>query len=148
MNEKIYQINEVEIKGITWNSFKYTIKTMELPEKEIPFSGKPLQFFNKEQLQNLIANATRTGIPFQLKSKEERSKERVRELLEQSTISHKARQKLIDLIDSFTDMNGEEINKFIKFCDLPRAFILNSTEYEIILVLEKKLIDYKKQTTC
>lgn len=143
MTEKIYKINEVEIKGITWNSFKYTIKNMKLPEKEEQYSGKTLQLFNKEQMQSLIANATKTGIPFQLKSRAEKSREKVNEFIEKDKLNKKARNKLIDLVDSFTDLDGDQIDEFIKYCKIPRAFVLRSTDYEIMVILEKKWEQYK-----
>ncbi len=144
MKEKVFMINEVEVKGISWNSFKNAIKTMKLPEKEDKYSGKTLQLFNSEQIQNLVANSTKTGIPFQLRSKQDRSREKVDELIVQDKMNKIARNKLIDLIDSFTEMDGKQIENFIRFCKIPRSFVLNSNDYDILIVLEKKFKEYKK----
>jgi len=145
MVHKIYEIDEVEVVGLTWRSLRHKIKTIKIPEKRDILSQKPLQLFNKEQIQANIANSTSVGIPFQLKSKQNKSREKVNELFRVDEIKRKVRNKLIELTDTFAEMDDKEMNSFIRFCRISSLFIQKSNDYDLLVLLKKKYIEFKKK---
>lgn len=141
MVDKIYEIDEIEVVGLTWKSLRHKIKTLKIPEKKDIYSAKPLNLFNKEQIQGNIANSTSVGIPFQLKSKQDKSREKVIELFKDDKIKREIRKRIIELTETFVEMDENEMNSYIKFCRISKSFILKSNDYDLLILLKEK---YKK----
>ena len=71
-----------------------------------------------------------TGIPFQLKSKQDKSREKLLELQrEDLIIESKFNANLVNRVTGYT---GDELKTFMEFCRFSRNFILGATELEII----------------
>jgi len=49
-----------------------------------------------------------------------------------------------DLISKVTGLHGEDLDLFLKFCDLPQQFVLASNEYEIVVAINDCMKDFKK----
>ncbi|MFC2120042.1 hypothetical protein ACFLTI_00435 [Bacteroidota bacterium] len=154
MTRKIINIDEVEVIGLRWSRFKHKIIHMPSPLiNNTDFDIESLNLLSIDELKNIIPNSKtniiRTdiptvgiSIPFQIPSKKDKALKRVNELKFQDELNNKVRNKLYILIDTFVDMNEEEADKFIRFCKISRAFILRSSDYEILKILENKYKDY------
>jgi hypothetical protein len=68
--------------------------------------------------------------------------ERLRALYyEQELVDHKYTN---DLIIRATGISEKQIYEFKKFCNLPHYFILNATDYELVVAIKNCYYDYQK----
>lgn len=79
-------------------------------------------------------------------NKEYNERKKFNELIALRDRKERAERKFnAELLKQWTDLKDEEIEKFMEFCDLSEDFILNSSEYDIIVSVNSCLDDFRNQ---
>jgi len=141
--KQIIQLQDVDIKGLSWKQFK-----KEIIEMELPFD--PMQnyiannFVDAQQRWMREPPPMTSGIVFTYTTNLGKQREKIREL-EQIRQEEKVieRKFNMELIKKVSGLSGEKLEKFGKTCRFEHYWLLYSTEYEIIMRIKWKLKLFK-----
>ncbi len=149
---EIYELKETTINGLgTYNDFKknfLAIKPVE--QKPIILGLKPVkpgppQIYNEKYVKS-IGFAVQSPISFfyyNLNEKE-KSKRKIFNLKFEAPITYEIEKKYNrEKVGIWTGLTEFELNEFIVFCNFDRNFLINATEYQIIIETQEKLKEFK-----
>ena len=143
VKEKIYLIEGVTVHGLgTYEQFKQKVLSLDLSKDKVI---RMQNYYDKLLTEEAIKyQKVTTGFSFSLRTPEERSLRKLAKV--------QAEQKIQDIIDSkfnkamiskLTGLQGAELDKFMHYCQLPEDFILNASEYDILLRVKELYENYK-----
>lgn len=158
MVQEIKQLNEVVIKGWTESRFKEEFLKLSIAEKPV-IEIKTAPELVGQQLGNigrmgydyttLAPKMTLKGPVSALYGKfsKEAKTERKLQQLNQAEINKQRYQSRLDpiWISRITDLKEERLTAFLKFCKLPEAFVLEATEYDLIVAIRGCLKEFLVQ---
>lgn len=161
LSPRFYEIAEVRI--MRWGSyeeFKRSVLALEIPETET------------DQLRDHLFAMSQAEIAVALKEEEVRkamspqpgkplggisvpilSKEDMQRINYAKVLEKEAEQRLInkkynrDIIRKVTNIPEEEIIDFMGFCNFSNEYLLQASEYEIVVMIEKKYKEYQDNKT-
>jgi len=147
LEPRVYEIARVDIYELRWQAFKEEFVKVALPtdvEMLQPGGSKWYESLFTEEEMAEVRNQIVTGIPFNLKSKQDRAREKMRELQHQLELDRIAEAKLRKLTAAYTKFRGEELDNFTRFCNFDRMFILQARDYDILIAVKQRLEFYHK----
>lgn len=158
MVQEVKTLNEVVIKGWTESRFKQEFLKLDMAEKPaIEIKTAPelvgTQLGNLGRLgydyQTLAPKVTLKGPVSALYGKfsKEAKNERKLQRFNQAELNKKRYQSRLDpvWISRITDLKEERLTAFMQFCKLPEQFVLESTEYDLIVAIRGCLKDFLVQ---
>ena len=85
-----------------------------------------------------------TGFSFSLRSPEERSLRKLQKVLEEQKVEDQINAKYNKaIVSKMTGLKGKELEDFMRYCQIPRDFILKSPEYDILQRIKDSYENYK-----
>ena len=143
VKEKIYHIEGVTVHGLgTYEQFKQKVLSLDLSKDKVI---KMQNYYDKILTEEAIKyQKVSTGFSFSLRTPEERSLKKLAKVEEEQK-----KQDLIDskfnkaIISQLTGLHGSELEKFMRYCQLPEDFILKSPEYDILVRVKDLYENYK-----
>jgi len=148
LDKKIYEIPEVDVyKFKNYNDFKFAVLTLpkeSLMVDEIPWFKEYLAV-SKSEFVNVVSFSPITML-YNRYSKTGQDVRMYARRLEtdrfQASINSRYNHEIVSKLTGIT--NEEEILKFIEFCALPSAFILNVSDYDLYLAIINCFSEYSK----
>lgn len=141
LKRRVHELREINIRAITWQQFKNQIINMQLDETPGPDVRQWLEkLFDPYDLAAMRSKDNPGGgsFSFSIPTWHDKSRKKVT-LLEQ--------QKRIDLIidkkfnnkvvNEVTGLEGDELIYFMKNCNFDRAWLLRSTEYDVLVEIKR-----------
>ncbi|WP_128547442.1 carboxypeptidase-like regulatory domain-containing protein [Larkinella soli] len=155
--QDVKTLNEVVIKGWTESKFKQEFMKLNLPDKPVIDIRMPVEPVI------MLGNAGRIGAdPVSLApkislkgpvsalydafSRQAKMERKLQELQKAEGRKQQYRNRLDPVwISRITDLKGERLAAFLKFCQLPEPFVLTSTDYDLIVAIKGCLKDFLVQ---
>lgn len=149
----VLQLNEVVVKGLNEAQFKKEFMEASAPEK-IPINaslvpmGIPLGNFGRMgyDFNDFSPKLTTKGpisLVYDAFNKEARTTRKVARL-EKFEAKRRAYRLRMDTtwISRITDLKGDRLDSFMKFCQLPEDFVLSADDYELTVAIKTCLKDF------
>ena len=137
---KFYDIETVNIYALRWQDFIYefTHAKIEIDSKATRTELWLENLFSPMELAMITSGGT-AGIPINYKTKKQKAREKV-EYLEEELNKNKNFTNRFNrnVIARTTGIHGDELTEFIQFCNFDRDFILNSSDYRLIMAIKDK----------
>ena len=143
VKEKVYHIEGVTVHGLgTYEQFKQKVLALDLSKDKVI---KMQNYYDRILTEEAIKyQKVSTGLSFSLRTPEERSLKKLAKVEEEQR-----KQDLIDskfnkaIISQLTGLHGTELEKFMRYCQLPEDFILKAPEYDILVRVKELYENYK-----
>lgn len=145
---KTYEIATVNIYKMRWNAFVYKVMETEIEKDE---NQKQLQVWfekiiNEEELKSLYTNSRGVGFTIPFKTKQEKQLKLLEKIKREKELDELAEQKYNrELVHTITKLEGEELDKFMDYCRFERSFILQKSNYELIVIISEIYDIYKTE---
>lgn len=146
--DQVYDLAVVNIYKERWNSFLYDYANLKSKEKEISDQVDKWMsnMIELEELVLLSVAAQGVGFPINYTSKRSKSIAKMNDLIKQDELNKLADQKFNkNVVKDITKLEGEDLNKFMSYCKLDRDFIIKTTEYDLIVIINEIFSIYKKE---
>ncbi len=143
VQEKVHNIEGVTVHGLgTYDQFKQKVLSLNLSDDK---TLEMQSYYNKILTEEAIKyQAVTTGFSFSLRTPEERSLRKLQKVLAEQKIEDQINAKYNKAIVSrLTGLKGKELEDFMHYCQIPRDFILNSPEYDILARIKDAYDNYK-----
>ena len=143
LRETAYLIEEVNIHGLgSYEQFKEKVLNARPPE---PPAEKTREYINKMATTEAQEwQSPRVGFSFSMKTKEEKSRKKLEKILAEIE-----KRKLIERkfnsqnVGTLTGLSGQDLERFMDYCKLPEEFLLNASEYDILVAVKRAYENYK-----
>jgi hypothetical protein len=142
LEKKVYDLPTVNVYELRWQIFKAEFMEQKVEEDKTSkrISSWMTNLVPSDELRLMFQGGRGVGFTIPYKSKAERSKRKVARLEKKyAAISPKFNDKLIT---SLTGLQGKEIYKFLQYCNFNEEFLIQSSEYEIIIAILRQWEEY------
>lgn len=140
LKEKTYKISNVDIYEARWKDFEFEFIHTETEKQETKERIEKWFYtlIDPKELALLTAS-TAIGFPINYKTKIDKQKIKVKEL-EKKDIENKIIESKYnpELVSELTDLNKIEAIRFMRFCNFDRKYLLETTEYDLIVEIKRK----------
>jgi hypothetical protein len=143
LEEKVYNIEGVTVHGLgTYEQFRQKVLSLDLTDDKVI---KMQTYYNRILTDEAIKyQAVTTGFSFSLRSPEERSLRKLQKVLEEQKVEDQINAKYNKaIVSKMTGLKGKELEDFMRYCQIPRDFILKSPEYDILQRIKDSYENYK-----
>ncbi len=143
---KTYYLSEVNIYKIRWEAFAYEVAhtRVERDEKQEQLQVWFDKMISEGDLKALYTASRGVGFTIPFKTKQERQLRKLKKLKRETELNDLAYQKYNqELVNSITKLKGEELDDFMDYCRFERQFILNTSEYDLIVLISEIYDIYK-----
>ncbi len=143
IKERVYHIEGVTVHGLgTYEQFKQKVLSLDLSKNKVI---RMQTYYDKILTEEAIKyQKVSTGFLFSLRSPEERSLKKLEKVLEEQKIRDKIKSKFNKaMVSQLTGLQGIQLERFMHYCDLPEDFILNASEYDILVRVKNIYENYK-----
>ena len=152
---RVYEIDKIKVFGFrNYSDFKEKFKALKLPETKTDILRENLAIafkkiaeeaeYNKEVSDMQGLNGVGATIPFQLRSKEDRQRLHLQEIIKQEEKQHIIEKKYNrEIIADLTHLKDDELTDFMIFCNFSKEYLLRTDQYDILVEVLKKLKLYK-----
>ncbi|MEA3452203.1 MAG: hypothetical protein U9Q83_09930, partial [Bacteroidota bacterium] len=142
---QIYKLGAVDIFATRWKAFAYEVLNTEVQEDEV--EKRIVKWFNKtvdgEDLSNIDPKMG-IRIPLPIFTHREKQLKKIKAQQKIDILEQQAKQKYNkQLVSDITKLKGKELDKFMKYCTLDRDFILRTSEYELIIIINDIFLEYQ-----
>ncbi|MGM0496684.1 MAG: hypothetical protein ACQESJ_02080 [Bacteroidota bacterium] len=151
MQKRTYDIKSVEVTPWgTYQDFKYDFITLDIddPEEDVhpllwrDLPGKPI---DPEPHYPDVFNPV--SFLYDVFSGNRKERMKYNEILSKETKKQKIRSKYNkEIVGNLTGLEGEELGKFMEFCNFSDKELLNKTGYEILKKVKQKYQIFKQDT--
>ncbi len=147
MQPRVYNLPGVNIYAVRWKAFVYEIAHTEVKKDETQERIK--LWFSKavpqEDLKALTQAAHGVGFVIGGKTKYEKELEKMKKLQSYEQIEKKVNEKFNpQLVSKITGLKGKELERFMDYLNFDRDFILETPEYDLIVIIKQIYEEYKK----
>jgi hypothetical protein len=145
LDKKVYDLPTVNVYELRWQIFKAEFMEQKVEEDKTAkrITNWMTNLVPSDELRLMFQGGRGVGFTIPYKSKAERSKKKVAKLEKKyAAISPKFNDKLIT---SLTGLQGKEIYKFLQYCNFNEEYLIQSSEYEIIIAIMSQWEEYKKK---
>jgi len=145
LKPQTYMLGAVDIFATRWKAFAYEVLNTEVRENEV--EKRIIKWFNEtvdgEDLSNINPKAG-IRIPLPIFTHREQQLKKIKEQQKIFKLDQQAKQKYNkQFISDITKLKGKELDKFMKYCTLDRDFILRTSEYELIIIVNDIFLEYQ-----
>ncbi len=142
---KTYKISAVNIYAARWKSFIYSTSKMDIEKDK--YEKDMIEWVNEVVAdQDLASQNIETGIriPLPIRTHREKMLEKIDEQKRIDRLNAKAEAKYnAQFVSKITGLKGKELNDFMNYCSFDRDFILKTSEYELIVIVNDIYEEYK-----
>lgn len=143
---RTYQLSEVSIYKIRWDAFEYDVAHTKV-EKDVKQQQLQIWFDNMisdGDLKALYTVSRGVGFSIPFKTRQERQFRKLKKLKRETELNELAYQKYNkELVNNITKLEDEELENFMDYCRFERQFILNTSEYDLIVIISEIYDIYK-----
>lgn len=153
----VYNLGEVTINGFSKARFKHDFLTLQLPPDKSAIDLKIPDDFDYASLPSdepidMRGPGSGGGIGFGMLTKYQRQLKEFEEYKAQWDIDEQnketiARKYSPAIIKKYVPLTDEQMEAFMKFCNMDKDFILQATEYEIGTAIKDCYLAYTEQQT-
>lgn len=137
VREKVYLIKGVSVQVLgSYQQFKQKVLNAKPPKSPAEEAQEYLREISNEEA--IKWDKVRVGINFSVKTLEERSLIKLKELL-----AEQEKKKMIEAkfneknVGQLTGLKGKELQDFMNYCNLSEDFLLNSSEYDVLVEVKR-----------
>ncbi len=145
MKKQVYPIPAVNIYAMRWAGFVYDMQHTELPEAK---TQKRINEWVKRNLENedLELVAAKPGFIIPFKTHYERQLKMIEKYKKNEDLNRIANEKFNkELVAKVTGLQGKELDNFMKsYCNFDRDFIISTSEYDLITIVQDIYAEYKQ----
>ncbi len=147
MEPVVYNLPGVNIYAVRWKAFVYEVAHTKVKKDETQERIK--LWFSKavpqEDLKALTQASRGVGFVIGGKTKYEKELQKMKQLQSYEQIEKKVNEKFNpQLVSKITGLKGEELEKFMDYLNFDRDFILQTPEYDLIVIIKQIYEEYKK----
>ena len=145
LRPQTYPLGRVDIYKTRWDAFVYDIANTEIYEDDA--KRRMAKWINtiveNEDLENVnVESGIRMPLP--IHTHREKQIEKISKQKKIDELNQKAEQKFNKrLVYDITKLQGAELDKFMKHCRFDRDFILKTSDYELIVIIQEIFEEYK-----
>jgi len=145
LESQTYQIGKVDIYKLRWSAFVYEVSQTEVKEDEVQ---KRLVKWITTIIENedLASMNVKEGIqiPLPIVTSREKQLKKIYAQKKIDELNKEANAKFNPaFVSNITGLKGEELDKFMKHCSFERDFILKSSEYDLIVIIQDIYKEYQ-----
>ncbi|MBN2664254.1 MAG: carboxypeptidase-like regulatory domain-containing protein [Bacteroidales bacterium] len=142
---KTYNIGAIDIYSTRWNSFLYAASQVDIEED---ITQKKLTQWVETIVgdQNLSAQNLKGGIqiPLPIYTHREKMLKKIQEQQQIDELNKIAAQKFNkNFVSRVTGLVGTELDEFMGYCKFDRDFILRTSEYDLIIIVQDIYEEFK-----
>lgn len=145
LRPQTYPLGKVDIYKTRWDAFVYEIANTEIEEDET--QQRLIKWINRiVENEDLSSINVKSGIqiPLPLYTSREKQLKKIKQQKRIDELNKKAEEKFNrTLVSSITKLEGDELDNFMKYCSFERDFILQTSEYELIVIIQDIFEEYK-----
>jgi hypothetical protein len=148
LKRKIYQLHEVDVKSLSWKQFKNQIVNMKVEKQGLDIESWVTNFTDPYYTAGVDAgrNNGGGGIGFSIPNKQDISHTKVKMFEKQESIDNIIDEKYNPkIVTRNTGLEGEDVIIFMRWCNFNRAWLLRSTEYNIIMEIRSRFDVFKHE---
>ena len=151
LERKIYSIATVDIYEARWDDFKFDFEQVKLADNSTQDKIKDwislvVDPYELSARKNPMPTGFGLSIPLSFKSKQEKQMIEVRDLEKKDAFQKIVENKYNrDLVSRITGLQNKELSDFMKYCNFPDQYILQSNSYDIILSIKRLYKDYQQK---
>ncbi|MDR2009039.1 MAG: carboxypeptidase-like regulatory domain-containing protein [Bacteroidales bacterium] len=151
LDTRIYELKSVDVIALRrYKQFEYEFTNMKLPEddytyaaRNFPFKPKDIDYYSRHDLSVAGFVFHPISALYEAFSKEGRERQKLEEIKKQDIREQLLHEKInMNLVMKITNMNHEDANVFLKWCNFSPEFLFNLTEYEFAQILTQKYEEY------
>ncbi|MBN1952467.1 MAG: carboxypeptidase-like regulatory domain-containing protein [Bacteroidales bacterium] len=153
---RFYEIAAVSVTHFgTYEEFKRSVIALELPQTETQRLRNHLFAYSHKDLGSALAEEEVRralspepgkplgGLSVPILSREDKQRIHLTEVIEKEKRQHQIDLKYNrEIIKKVTHLPDEEIIDFMGFCNFSDAFLLNASDYDIVVMIERKYKEY------
>lgn len=153
MEKKYYELMSVDIIELRrYQQLKYEIINMQLPDDEYVyaienFPSRPadIDYHSRAGLSDFGLVFSPITALYDAFSREGRERRKLQELLERDRVRAQLEEKIsLRDIAKIANMNVEDAEAFLKWCNFPPEFILSLNDYDLIMIVMQRLEQFKR----
>lgn len=142
---KTYNIGAIDIYSTRWSSFLYAASQAEIEED---ITQKKLIHWVETIVgdQDLSSQNLKGGIqiPLPIYTHREKMLRKIQEQQQIDQLNKMASQKFNkDFVSGIIGLDGAELDDFMRYCKFDRDFILRTSEYDLIIIIQDIYEEYK-----
>ncbi len=153
LDPRAYELKNVNIIALRrQQQFEYdfmnlNVKNMDIDNavKNFPIKEKVLAFYERDASFTgfVVSPISALYDAFSKEAKEKRKLDKIRQQEESAKFVLSKLQ--YSLIENITGLKGENLNKFLSWCDFRTDFLMNISDYDLVILLSHKFNTYKLQ---
>jgi len=152
VNYKFFSLSNLpKNRELAYKMFKFKILalpiTHEIPDLNLPKAKYGGANLLDEKYTNSLYFAIFNPVSFWYfkANKEERSKRKLFRILIEEDSMHRADVKFNrEMVAAWTALEDETLTEFIVYCDMKPKYLLENTEYDIMMLVKNKLMEFRK----
>ncbi len=147
MTRRVYQLPAVDVFAVRWKTFVYQIEhaQVEKDKTQEQIQGWINKAISKEDLQALTVASRGVGFVFGGKTKYEKQLEQIKKIERYAQMEKRIHQKFNpQIVSTITGLKGKELEKFMDYLNFDRDFILQTPQYDLVIIIKQIYDEYKK----
>ncbi|MBN2894157.1 MAG: carboxypeptidase-like regulatory domain-containing protein [Bacteroidales bacterium] len=140
-----YPLGKIDIYQVRWESFVYDMSNLELQEDETQI--RLIKWISRiVENEDLASINVKSGIqiPLPIYTSREKQLKKIKQQQRIDELNRQAEEKFNkQLVSNITKLEGPELDEFMKYCSFDRNFIIQSSEYELIVIIQDIFEEYK-----
>lgn len=144
LKQQVYPIGVVNIYAMRWAGFVYDFENTNIPDDDV--SKNITKWINDAVAdEDLSLVNAQTGFRLPIFSHYEKELKHLNKYKKIEELNKKANEKFNkDLVSKITGLRGDDLDKFMKYCQFDRDFILATPEYELIIIVQNIYEEYSQ----
>ncbi|MDL2262368.1 carboxypeptidase-like regulatory domain-containing protein [Bacteroidales bacterium OttesenSCG-928-I21] len=151
LDTKVYELSSVNVVALRrYKQFEYDFKNLKLPDddytyaaKNFPFKPRYIDYYSCNDLSVVGFVFHPITALYEAFSKEGRELRKLEEIKKKDAQKQLLTEKIdIDFVMKITDLNKEEANAFLYWCNFSSDFVSKLSEYELVQVLKQSYSKY------
>ena len=147
MTRRVYQLPSVDVFAVRWKTFVYQIAHAQVEKDK---TQEQIQVWinkaiSKEDLRALTVASRGVGFVFGGKTKYEKQLEQMKKIERYAQMEKRIHQKFNpQIVSTITGLKGKELEKFMDYLNFDRDFILETPQYDLVIIIKQIYDEYKK----
>jgi hypothetical protein len=146
LKPQVYKLSPINIYALRWNAFVYDVKNTKVKENKVQkrITKWIDQMIEEENLAD-INLPTGIVIPLPIHTKYEKQLAKIQKDEKITKLNKMANEKFNkQLVARITGLKGKDLQKFMKYCSFDRNFILRTSEYDLIIIIQDIYKEYQE----
>lgn len=144
LKPQVYQLDEFNVKAMTWKSFRDSVIALEIPEEDWKEQRWIEKLFTTEQLEELTVLAGQSGITFAIKGKYSKQREEVKKLEKEKIVADIAEERYNpEMVQRLSGLEKDSVRLFMRYMAFDTKEVTKLNDYQLIKNIMSKLIEFR-----